>query len=319
MQRYGFMLAKSGDKDILNRKSLAGFIFEPYFSGIRVLIYKEGNDIEIIDTFGQDITFRFPELLEIPRNFKTQSCVLDAELIIFDKENKLDFNALQKRSKLSNKEAIYSMSKKNPAIIFVFDILEKDGHSLTDKFLEERKRILNEIIINARFVSLCPYMANSKEMWKQIQEKEIEVMMVKELNSVYEQGKRSWAWLKIKNLNTTDAIIAGFTKKEGNYFNSLILSSYIPENGRIIYIGTISNFDKSFVKRLTKKIKRLVTDKQILDESEKSKIQEDKIIWIKPKLIIKVKYSDLTQEKTLENPEFIGLRFDKKIQDCILS
>ncbi len=60
---YSFMLPKQGDAAVFDKKSLIGFTFEPKFDGIRVLLYKEGNDLEVIDQRGRDIVYRYPELL----------------------------------------------------------------------------------------------------------------------------------------------------------------------------------------------------------------------------------------------------------------
>ncbi len=319
--KYQVMLAKQGDKDIFNRKSLAGFIFEPKFDGTRVLIYKEGNDIELINRREKDITFKYPELLEIPRNIKCSSCVLDAELVILDKEGRPDFNLLQQREQLDNKIAIEVRSKTMPATLFVFDILEKDGQSLVDKPLGERKRILAEIIKSSPFISLTPYTTKGKELWKQIQEQGMEGMIAKELGSRYEQGKRSWAWLKIKNLNTVDAIIVGYTEGEGErkaFFGSLVLAAYVPDKGELIYIGNVgTGFDKKTLKKLIKKMKKLKTEKPALSEEQQERIKE-KVTWIKPELIAEIKYLELTKDRELRAPSFLRLRFDKKLEDCIL-
>jgi len=315
------MLAKLGDKDIFNRKSLAGYIFEPKFDGTRVLIYKEGNNIELINRRDKDITYKYPELLEIPRNIKCENCVLDAELVILDKDGNPDFKLLEQREQIDNKMVIEERSKKMSAILFVFDILEKDGQSIIDKPLGERKRILSQIIKNSSFISLMPYTTKGKELWNQIQEQNTEGMIAKELGSRYEQNKRSWSWLKIKNTNTLDAIIVGFTKGEDErekYFGSLVLAVYVSDKGEVVYIGDVKvGFDKKLLKRLTKKMKKLTTDTPALSEEERIKEKEE-VTWIKPELIAEIKYKEITKEKLIEEASFVRLRFDKKPEDCLL-
>ncbi|UZE94248.1 MAG: hypothetical protein IB618_01605 [Candidatus Pacearchaeota archaeon] len=315
MEKYKVMLVKLGDKDLLNRKSLVGFIFEPKFDGIRVLIYKEGNDIELVNRKGRDIIFKYPELLEIPRNINCKDCVLDAVLTILNKEGKPNHSSLQYREQLNHPLAINSKSRTVPATLFVFDILEKDDQTLVNKSLGERKRILGEIITNSPFISLASHTTNGKELWKQIQERELSGMIAKELSSIYEQGKRSWSWLNIQNINTTNTLIVGSTKnEEEKHFDSLILASYVPEKGEIIYVGTLK---QGFNKKIKKKLKKLKTDKPALSEEERNKIKEE-VTWIKPELIVEVKYQEMTKDKQLKEPSFIRLKFDKKPGDCLL-
>ncbi len=326
MNKYQFMLSKLGDRDILNRKSLVGFIFEPFFDGTRVLIYKEGNDIEIINALGNDIIFKYPELLDIPRYIKTESCVLDAELVVLGEESIPDAKLLQEREQLNNKIAIDSKSKTLPAKVFVFDILEKDGEVLTEKFLGDRKRILEGLITSSFIISFLPHLTKGKDLWKQVQEQKIEGIMAKEINSRYQQGKKSWSWLKIKNLNTANAIIVGFTKKleekQEKYFESAILASCVPEKMGFVYVGKLkdieTNFNKRMLKKLTKRMKKLVIERSCLNEGEKNKIDDKNIIWIKPEIVIQLSYSELTKEKQLRGVSFLRLRFDMKPANCFL-
>lgn len=333
MKHYQVMLAKKGNKEILNKKALAGFIFEPKFDGTRILIYKDGNDIELINRRGKDVTFRYPELLDIPRYINAKSCVLDSELVVLDKEGRPNFNLLQQREQLDKKILIDARSRQFPATLFVFDILEKDGKPIVDKFLRERKAILEKVITNSPFISLCPYTTDGKKLWQQIQEQEMEGVMAKELNSRYEEGKRSWAWLKIKNLNTVDAIIVGFTKGSGGrekYFGSLILAVYKNDNNiqknKLVYIGRVgTGFDEKLLKKITNMMKRLIIEKTqepALSEEERKKIygkiNKENVVWINPEVIAEIKYLEITKSHELRAPSFMRLRFDKKIKDCVL-
>lgn len=194
--RYQFMLAKSGDKTLLE-KSSPKWSFEPLFNGIRILICKEANDIELINKKEKDIIYRYPELLDIPLNIRAKQCVLDAELVVLDKEGKPDFNLLQKREQVNNKKVIDAGSKEIPATLFVFDILEKDGQNIIEMRLKDRREELGKIIADSAIIRLSPSNLNGKALLKQVQEQGMEGIMAKDLSSKYEQGKRSWQWLKI--------------------------------------------------------------------------------------------------------------------------
>ena len=323
MKRYEVMLARIGDKEILERKALTTFIFEPKLDGTRVLIYKDGNDIELINRRGKDITYRYPELLDIVKYIKPESCVLDAELVVLDKDGKVNFNLLQQREQIDNKFLIQLRSKQFPATLFVFDILEKDGTTLVDKPLKERKKELEKSIKNSSIITVCPYTFNGKELWEKVKELGMEGVMAKDLSSKYEQGKRSWSWLKIKNFNTIDAIIIGFTEGTGKReksFGALLLAAY--KENKLIYIGKVgTGFDEKLLESLTKKMKMLKTKKSPLDEEEEEKVKErikTKVVWIKPELIAEVKYLEITKDNELRAPVFLRLRTDKKLNDCVL-
>lgn len=328
MNRYKFMLAKQGDKSIFERKNYAGFIFEPKFGGARIFIYKEGSNVELIDRNGKDIIFKYPEFLDLPANINAKSCVLDAELVVPDCNNKPSYWLLQERELAEKSDIIQAKSKINPAVLFIFDILEKNGQVFVNRFLRERKTELKKTIVENYNVRLCPWTVNGLELLKKIEKENIEGIMGKEMNSKYEQGIRSWSWLKINNFNTMNAIVVGMIKKQAKKtFYELIIAAY-NHLGNLNYIGKISNgLNDKTIKFFKKKIKNLVTNEPSLNEAETMKIQNcqnqksqnpEEILWLKPELIVKVKYSKLAAENILVEPSFLRLRFDKKPQDCLI-
>ena len=78
MEVYEHMQPKRGSTNILDRSNLIGYIFEPKFDGIRVLIYKDKEDIAIFNQIKKDLIALFPEFLDLPAFVKAKSCVLDA-------------------------------------------------------------------------------------------------------------------------------------------------------------------------------------------------------------------------------------------------
>jgi len=309
------MLAQIGSKKDLERKD---FIFEPKFDGTRVLIYKDGKKIRIINRRGKDITYRYPELSAIFANIKAEKCILDGELVVLDKKGRPDFNLLQQREQLEEKIIIEARSKINPATIFVFDLLEVDSQNVMKEPLEKRKERLAKIIENSPFIVLCPYSFDGKALWKKIKKLGLEGVIAKKIGSVYEQC-RSNSWLKIKNFNTIDAIVVGFTKgagKRAKYFGALVLAAY--KEKKLCYVGRVgTGFDEKMLLELGEMMKKLITKKAALPKKEQRKIKKE-VIWIKPKLIAEIKYLELTKKLELRAPSFVRLRFDKKLQDCVI-
>ena len=310
------MLAKPGTPDVFNRKSLIGFIFEPKFDGTRVMIYKDGDDIELLNRKDEDIIRKYPEFLDLPNNIKAKTCVLDAEIVILDEESKPSLALLEEREQLKGKRKIDEHIKKNPATIFVFDILYREGSSVTELSLEKRKQELKQIIMECPLVKLSPFTSNGAELWQRTQETGIEGVMAKDLSSKYEQNKRVWTWLKIKRNETTDVVIAGYSKGQDNR-TSLILSCF--QNEQPVIVGKVEDmegFDKLKLKKLTKAMDKLkLKQVSFINEEERKQFQDT--IWLKPELVAEVKFSEF-REKHLKEPSFLRLRFDKKPEDCVI-
>ena len=104
-------------------------------------------------------------------------------------------------------------SKLAPATYIVFDILEKDGKSLTELPLIERKKILKDSLKEGTYVLLSDFIEEKGEAYyKLILEKGLEGVVAKRKDSQYEEGLRTGSWLKIKKLKTCDCVVFGYTK-----------------------------------------------------------------------------------------------------------
>lgn len=323
------MLAEIGSKADLG---LEGWIYEPKLDGTRVLVYKNKDKIRLINRRKNDITYRYPELAKIGKNIKAGSCVLDAELVVLDKSGKPNFNLLQQREQLDKKLLIELRSKQFPATLFVFDLLEVEGESYVNKRLYERKEKLKALIRESPYLVLCPYTTKGKELWKKVVEQGLEGVMAKRLDSIYE-FKRSRNWLKIKNLNTIDAIIIGFTrgkKARASSFGALLLAAYAKaskaKKPKLVYIGRVgTGFDESMLKQLLEMMKVLKTKRPVLSKDELRKVYRkvakkatEEISWVKPKLIAEIKFLELTKDNELRAPSFLRLRFDKRLEECVI-
>ena len=76
-----------------------------------------------------------------------------------------------------------------------------------------------------------------------------------------------------------------------------------------------SGFNAETHKELAGKFEKLVSG-----ECPFEKIPEtnEKASWVLPKLVAKVRFTGWTQEKRLRHPVYLGLRDDKKAEECTL-
>ncbi|MCX6741929.1 MAG: hypothetical protein NTX24_02005 [Candidatus Pacearchaeota archaeon] len=336
MDLYMPMLAKQGDAEILDRKTLIGYIFEPKLDGTRVIIYKDKEDVQVFNRKNEDLMAKYPELLDLAAFIKTKSCVLDGELVILNNLGMPDPKLLQQREQLEPSGKTYAKSKKQPATIFVFDIIEKDGVSLKNEPLNKRKVALKNVITEGPNLMLCPYTMHGKDLWKQIKDQKMEGMIAKELNSKYLPGERNWAWLKIKNFSTIDTAVVGVisnTKAKGK-FESLLLAVYDKGTESFKYIGQSPlDFDPKDKTLIIKNIKRLMTDESPLSDEKddgtfiinfNSKNPEEnrhlKVSWLRPEMIAEIKSKEvsISGSNGIQDAKTLRLRFDKDVKECVL-
>lgn len=318
------MKTQPGDRAILDRPNLVGYLFEPCFEGIRVLIYKDRGNMAIFNKNKKDLITLYPEMLDLPAQIKTKSCILDGILIVFN-ENKLPDSRLLQERELSSQSKAKAKSRKFPATVIVFDILEKDDESLINEPLKSRKLILREVIENGQHLTLAPYTLHGKDLWKQIESQKLDGMIAKEMNSRYFPNGKNWSWLKINNLNQTDAVIAGLMKK-GNLddFFGIILAKYHKKTDSFKYVGKITeNLDKKTISHINSRLKSLSTETAILSKEDIEKLNNagtnlQDIIWLKPILITKIRYKEnVNNEIVLAS--ILRLRNDKNAKDCVFN
>lgn len=319
MINHKHMFGKQGDIEVFNKKNLVGFIFEPKHSGLRVFIHKEGENIQISDRLGNEIISKFPELLDVHFAIKTESCVLDGELVVFDSTKKESQELLELRALMTKKTEIDNICLRFPAKLFVFDILEKDDVDITEKQLRERKKIMKDLILDTELISQNQFTLDGKELLQNIS-RDYDGIIAKDLSSRYEEGQKSWNWLKIKKKKTTECVLMGYRKNKDvmeillGLFDSKFHSWFCPSAMIIEDKLRISNI-LGIIKE-----KELLQKESAFPEEELKRIGEKEIKkfkWLLPNIVLEIKY-DSINEKTIKDAEFFRIRTDKEATECFI-
>jgi bifunctional non-homologous end joining protein LigD len=286
------------------------WIFEIKWDGFRAIAYVD-ETLSLRSRNNKELIHVFPEMEELKQ--LASNVVLDGEIVVV-KDGKTDFQALLERSQATSPVEIDLQEKRSPVVYVVFDILEKDGETLVDLTLTERKRILKASVKEGKHVLLSDFVETEGEAYYKIAlEKGLEGVMAKKKDSFYEPGVRSGNWLKIKKLGSCDCVIVGYTKGSGartDSFGALLLGLY--SGDKLVYVGKVgTGFSQTMLETLSKKFQRLKIDKAPLSVDI-----TDEITWLKPELVCIVTYQTVTKDKRLRMPRFTGLRSDKLPSEC---
>ncbi len=313
MEIYEPMHPKKGSLNILERSGLIGYIFEPKFDGIRILIYKDKDNVALFNQVKKDIIALFPEFLDLSAFIKSKSCVLDAEIVVLNSSKVPDQTLLQEREQAKSVHEIKFKSKKIPASIFVFDILEKDEVPLIQEPLRKRKLIMKDIILNGPNINIVPYTMHGKDLWAQVEKQRLPGMMAKESGSKYSKGE-NWAWLEINKKPMTDAVIVGVGNKTSEKIKSILLALYDPKIDNFKYAGKIEEKDieKSQIKILRHLIKKNLTDKPIINIDAAEDVR-----WLEPSIVARVKFKEIVDGK-FTSPKIARIRLDKYPRECTI-
>jgi bifunctional non-homologous end joining protein LigD len=146
-------------------------------------------------------------------------------------------------------------------------------------------------------------------------EKGLEGIVAKHSQSLYEPGKRSRQWLKVKTHLTQDAVIAGFTDPGGarKYFGALVLGVY--EGNELKYIGNVGGgFNAKTLKDIYERLKPLIRKACPFSAVPET---HGPVTWVKPELVCEVTFSEWTEDGILRHPVFLRLREDKSAREVV--
>jgi DNA ligase D-like protein (predicted ligase) len=301
------MLAKSAEKPF----SSPDWIFEVKWDGIRAIAYVD-EELSITSRRGNELLHAFPELSEL-KELVTGSAILDGEVVVL-RGGKPEFQLAIERLNAPALRVSY-LARRFPASYVVFDILRLNGEWLLKKPLMERKRILEEALKEGRHVVIADFVEEQGEEYFEAALKlGLEGIVAKRKTSVYEPGKRSGDWLKIKRIKSVDCIIVGFTRGKGEReesFGALLLALY--EGKAMRYVGRVgTGFDRGTLQSLREKLEKLRTDELELKGYEGIRGAS----FVRPELVAEIAYDSVTRDFKLRMPRFVRLRDDKPPEEC---
>lgn len=282
-----------------------GWVYEEKYDGIRAVAYRDGDRVRLLSRTGQDLTAGFPAIVDALRTLPDPDFVLDGELVVFDEKGVSRFQLLQRRA----------IDRRTRTMYAVFDCLRSQGKDLLRRPLEERRKRLLELIPK-RAGPLMPSRRLPRSGERAIataREKGWEGVIAKLATSPYEPGVRSRAWLKVKVRGESEFVIGGYTPPQGSRaeFGALLVGLY--DRGKLRYTGKVgTGYTQGTLRELGAKLARLRTDTSPFDPPPRIR----GAVWVKPRLVAQLAYAEWTADGKLRQPAFLGLRTDKKPEEC---
>ncbi|HYK99712.1 MAG TPA: DNA ligase D [Steroidobacteraceae bacterium] len=282
--------------------------YEPKLDGYRVIAYVRGTDVTLKSRRGLDLTSFFPELTEELAAQAIEQMVLDGEIVALDAGGRPSFNALQNRAQLKTPAEIAAARRDSPVVLVCFDLLHFGGLNLRGAPYLARRRYLAQCLLPSAHLQLVHCSDNGAELYRVAVDHGFEGVVAKRIDSTYQPGKRSRAWLKIKAEQSAEFVVGGFTRGKGarDPLGALLLGYF--EGKALRYAGHVgSGLDDPVIEKLlerTAKLKR--KDSPFADEVPLHRPTS----WLVPELVAEVTFSEFTPAGSLRAPVFVRLRDD---------
>ncbi len=297
------------------------WIYEIKFDGWRALALKGGSQSRLLSRNEKDFGAKFPEVMESIAKLKVQNAILDGEIVALDDKGRSSFQLLQ----------AYDIGQERPPIYFyVFDILQLDGKDLTGLPLEKRKAVLGKLLKKPPGVirNSSSLGNDADSLLAQAREIGLEGLIGKKEGSLYEIGRRSGAWIKLKLHREQEFVIGGYTEPEGSrlHFGALIVGYY--KGKTLTFAGKVgTGFNAKLLRSLHTQFRKIAQDEcpfanlpvarsgkwgQGITKSEMRSCH-----WLKPTMVAQIKFSEWTTDAQLRQPVFLGLREDKSAHEVV--
>src|SRR5262249_46264395 len=141
--------------------------------------------------------------------------VLDGELVALDDEGRPSFNALQNRAQLKTEREIADAQRAAPVVLLCFDLLHFAGVNVRNSPYVDRRRYLAQCLLPTSHIQLVHASTDAEKLYEAALASGFEGIVAKKKDGIYQPGKRSPLWLKVKATQTTEFVVGGYTKGKG--------------------------------------------------------------------------------------------------------
>ena len=285
--------------------------FEVKWDGVRAIAYAQPGRLRLESRNLNEITDAYPEVRALIGALGMHEAVLDGEIVAFDDAGRPSFERLQRRMHVTSPAAVRRLMNSTPVIYAVFDLLYLDGHSLIElPYFERRARLESLELAGPAWRVPAAHPGEGRALLEATAKQGLEGIVAKRLDTRYEPGRRSGAWLKIKNTLRQELVIAGWIPGEGRRtarIGALLVGAY--EDGKLRYAGRVgTGFTEKVLDDLRKRLEPLRRDTSPFDVAPKLPREA---VFVEPRLVAEIEFREWTTERVMRAPSFKGLREDK--------
>ncbi len=297
------------------------FIAEYKLDGERLQIHKQDGSVLLFSRRLLEISEQYPDVCEtIKENVKAENVIIEGEVVAMDSfyEKMLPFQVLSKRRRVHNIEDI---AKEVPVCVFLFDLLMYENESFVDRPLPERRKKLEEIIVekddlrvvNSLFINSTEELL---DFFNKARKDGTEGIMAKSLNdtSIYQAGNRGFLWLKLKGLeggklkDSVDVVLVGAFHGRGRrkgVYGTYVGAVYDPENDIFeAFTRVASGWTDEIMETLMKDMKQY----EVTRKPNYVICEDTPDVWFRPEIVIEIIGDEITVSEKFSSLGF-SMRF----------
>ena len=287
------------------------WLHEIKYDGYRMHARLDAGTVKLLTRTGLDWTHKYPAIAKAVAALDAGQAYLDGELCGVGPDGVTSFNIVQLASDSGNAAAL---------VFFLFDLLYLDGEDLRMRPLIERKHRLSALLANA---GPCLHysdhvLGQGPAFYEKACAMRVEGIVSKRIDAPYTPSNRG-LWRKVKCLNRAEFVVVGWTDPEGGrpWLGALLLAYYDPDR-RLVYAGRVgTGIDRAELGRLWQRLQPLAIPEMPLEVAPPrtnrfgSPLVLSRVHWVRPELVVEVKYLTWTDDNLLRQVVYEGVREDE--------
>jgi len=298
----------------------AGWAYEFKWDGLRAVVYIGDRRVRVFTRNDRDVSDSFPELQQLADAVPGRRFILDGEIVTLGPDDAPNFGALQQRMHVLKPTS--ALLSRVPVQLYAFDILEQDGRSTLQLPYAERRGLLEDLDLGDAPSKIPPYWTGDagRDLLTAAADIGAEGVVAKRLDSIYQPGRRSPAWIKTPRNRTVEVVLGGWKPGGGRrtgMIGSLLLGMY-DQHDRLVYVGNVGT---GFTHDMLDQLKRLLPPLERPTPPFATPVPRDDARdahWTEPQLVGEVEYRNWTPTGRLRHPSWRGLRPDRNPSEARL-
>lgn len=289
-----------------------GWSYEFKWDGVRVIASFQGGPPQLFARSGATVTAAYPEIsgLTLPRD-----SLLDGEMVVLDAAGRPSFTALAERMHVRDPRRAASLAAALPVTYMVFDLLRYAGEDLMSLPYARRRELLEGLELFGPHWMTPPVFLDGPATQAAARENHLEGLVAKRLDTPYTPGVRSPDWIKIKFDRTGDYVIGGW-RSGVRRLGGLLVGSPGPD-GLLSFRGRVGGgISGASEQELLSVLAPLATPVSPFAEGAVPREDARGAHWVRPELVVEVRYGNRTPDGRLRFPRFLRLRPDKTPAEC---
>lgn len=301
---YAPMLATAGELPVGG-----GWAYEFKWDGVRAIAAVSSDGLRLYARRGPEITVAYPELDGLPAALGGRCAVLDGEIAVLDEKGRPSFRVLAERMHVRDATRAARLARSLPVTYLIFDLLALDGAELCGRPYTERRARLASLELAADRWLAPPSFDDGKATLAAAGDYKLEGVVAKRRTSLYRPGTRSPDWVKVKVECIADFVVGGY-RPGARALGALLVGVPAPGGG-LEFRGRVGGGISAASERLLLATLAPLREASSPFVTELPREDSRGAVWVRPQVVVELKFAERTADLRLRFPRFLRLRDDK--------